>query len=89
MTTFTKDPDATLRYTFDWADWLETGEVISTVDWEAESGLTDASPTNDDTTASVLISGGTAGETYTLRCRVTTTGGQIDDRTVNIEVSEQ
>lgn len=89
MTTFIKDPDATLNYTFDWSQWLENGEVIQTSVFTVESGLTNSGDSNDTTTATITLSGGTVGESYTVTNRVTTNGGQIDDRSITISIAEQ
>jgi len=88
-TTFTKDPDAVLDYTRSWADWLADGETISTSTWIAESGITVDSDTNDTTTATVWLSGGTAGEDYELTNRITTSASRTDDRTFRIQVRQR
>lgn len=89
MPTYNKDPDATLNYTFDWSRWLESGETIASAAFTVESGLTKGAESNTTTTAQVTLSGGTAGETYDVTCRITTNAAQIDDRTIQIAVSEQ
>lgn len=97
---FTKDPDAVLDYKFDWAnttnggstpDWLASGETISTRTVTVEAGLTKDSDSLTDSATSVTIwlSGGTAGESYTVHCRIVTSAGRTDDRTVTIEVVER
>lgn len=88
-TTFTKDPDAVLDYTRSWADWLADGETISTSTWIAESGITIDSDTNDTTTATVWLSGGTAGEDYELTNRITTSASRTDDRTFRIQCRQR
>lgn len=81
-----KDPDATLDYSLDWSEWLTT-DTISTAAWVATpSGLTIASTTTTTTIATAWVSGGTHGTDYDLRCRITTAGGRIDDRTIRLQV---
>lgn len=83
---FLKDPNATLDYSVDWADWLD-GDSISTSAWVVDSGITVAvSPAASNTadTATVWLSGGTLGESYTITNRITTAAGRIADRSIVI-----
>jgi len=91
MTAFTKDPNAVLNYDFDWSDWLGTGEVISSIDVAADTGLTVDSSSNTDDTVTVTLSGGTVGESYTVRCRITTNSSpaQTDDRSMTVTIAER
>jgi hypothetical protein len=98
-----KDPDAVLDYKFDWraltnqadgavSDWLEAGETITTgFSIEATNGITvdSSSRSNSNTSITVWLSGGTVGQTYAVRCRIVTTNGRTDDRTLYIKVKEQ
>jgi hypothetical protein len=92
-----KDPDATLDYRFDWKaktngtgrqDYLQSGETIVSHSIIASSGITiESSGTVDsDTAVIVWVSGGTAGQTYTLTCRITTSDDRTDDRTASLPV---
>ena len=90
-----KDPDAVLDYTFDWTDWLaaadDPDDVITTADCEASttvSGTVDATY-HDASRVTAWVSGGEVGEQITLRCRITTQAGRIDDRTVYLKVKER
>jgi len=89
--TFLKDPDATLDYKFDWSDWLETGEEISTFSLIVPTGLTEVSSSNDNDSVTVWLSGGTAGLTYGVTCRITTDSfpTRIEDRTMKFIVVER
>lgn len=81
-----KDPNATLDYGFDWSEWLATGDTISSSDWTVPAGLTEVSASNTTTTATVFLSGGTAGSSYDVVNRITTANGRTDDRTITIRV---
>jgi hypothetical protein len=85
---FIKDPNAVLDYTIDWSTWLE-GDTISTSDWTVPTGLTEASDSNTTTTATVWLSGGTAGQEYTVTNRIVTAGGRTEDRSIYIRVEER
>lgn len=86
---FTKDPDEVLDYTVDWDNRLLTGETISTSTWVIPTGITKDSDANDDTTATVWLSGGTAGTNYSLVNRITTSQGRTYDQTITIRVNER
>lgn len=93
-----KDPDAVLDYVFDWAaltngtgtsDWLESGETISSYVVTVGSGLTLDSDSQSSGQVTAWVSGGTAGETYTVACRISTSAGRTDERTVKVRVVER
>ena len=92
-----KDPSAVLDYVFDWTEWLATGETIA-VDSEtgeklititADTGITVDSWTEDDGKVTVWLSGGTAGINYKVACKITTSAGRTDERTIWIKVVER
>lgn len=83
----TKDPNAVLDYRFNWADWLaEVGDTISASTWTPDTGITKDSSANTTTTATVWLSGGTAGQSYEVVNHITTAGGRQDDRTLLVRV---
>jgi len=97
--TFIKDPDAVLDYKFDWkaltngadgatSDWLASGETISSYTITASAGITVDSDSQTDTNTSVTVwlSGGTAGNDYTVACKIVTSVGRTDERTITISV---
>ncbi len=86
-----KDPQAVLDYTIDWAakNWLATGETIQTSTWTVATGLTKDSDTKTSTTATVWLSGGTAGQTYAVTNHIVTDQGREDDRTFYVVVQER
>ena len=61
-----KHPDDVLDFKFDYdaLGWLEDGETISSSSWVIPAGITEDSETQDATTATIWISGGTAGVDY-------------------------
>lgn len=84
---FIKDPSAVLDYTIDWSEWLSSNnDTISNASVpSAPSGLTVQSPvTHTATATTVWVSGGTAGTSYDVTVRITTTGGRQDERTITI-----
>lgn len=90
MTTFKKDPDAVLDYTFDWGPYLTPiADTIASVTWVLPVGLTKISQSNAPLTATAFIGGGTAGESLTLTCRIVTAGGRTDDRSVVLKIVDR
>ena len=99
VTSFIKDPDAVLDYKFDWkastngtdgatSDWLGTSETISSHTITAATGLTvdSSSLTDTNTSVTVWLSGGTDQTDYTVACKIVTSAGRTDERTVTIYV---
>jgi len=84
-----KDPDSTVKYGFDWTDYL-AGETILSSQWIVD-GLTVESSSYDTSTTSVLLSGGVAGSRYTVTNRITFSGiggNETDDRSMIIPVRQ-
>lgn len=86
--TFTKDPDARLDYDIDWSEWLGTDTIV-TSQWIVPAPLSLFTSSYTTTKTFVWVSGGVVGARYSLVNRVTTAGGRIDDRTINIKIKEQ
>lgn len=86
---FDKDPSAILDYAFDWTDWLETGETISSHVITVEAGITKDSDSEASGIVIVWLSGGTHGEDYIVACKITTSDSRTDERSVNIRCRER
>ncbi len=82
-----KDPADTADYTVNWALWLATAETISSVAWTVPTGITNSATTNTTTTATIRLTGGTADTEYTIACKVTTSAGQIAERSFTVRVA--
>ncbi|MFQ5783623.1 MAG: hypothetical protein ACE5H8_02215 [Alphaproteobacteria bacterium] len=84
----TKDPDAVLPYRIDWTAWL-AGDSIAASAWIVPAGLTKVGEAIEGDVAVVTLSGGTAGETYVVTNRITTTDGRTDDRSFTLRAAER
>jgi len=82
-----KDPDAVKDYVLDLEEWLNS-DTISTATWTVPSGITEDSSSNTTTTATIWLSGGTAGQEYDLVCQVVTAGGRTEDFSITVPVAE-
>ena len=89
MTTFIKDPQSALDYGFDWSDWLDTGDTVSTSTWKVPAGITNHSESRTTTTTTVWLSGGTVGATYKITNRVVTVDGRTVDRSFYVKVQNK
>ncbi len=85
---FIKDPNAVLDYTFDWSAWLGA-DTIASSSMIVDTGITNSSDSNDTDSATIWLSGGTAGTEYKITNRITTAAGRTADRTILITVKER
>jgi hypothetical protein len=86
--TYVKDPAAQLDYTVDWTTWLD-GRTIAASVFTVPVGLTKVSESNDTTSATVIVSGGSAGLAYTITNQITTSTGLVDERSFIIRVQDR
>ena len=88
---YIKDPAARLPYTWDWTPWLaEISDTIDIATVAVPDGLTAVDPpVVDGGFVTQRVEGGTLDETYTLVCRITTVGGLIDERHIDLTIVER
>lgn len=90
-----KDPDEILRNTYDWSPDLAPGEtLVDDVDWPfvqvvAAAGTVLEAIQQDDTTVTLIISGGTDGEEAAYLIRVHTTNDQTFEDTVALPIASK
>ena len=90
-----KDPEATLDYSLEWNEYLTAGNEITSATWSigAITGDTDPltvdSSTNTATRTTAVISGGTAGNIYTVTCAIVTEDATEDRRFFRIAVKNR
>ena len=94
MDSRTKDPNAALLpFAKDWTAYMQqAGTTIASSSWSAvPAGLTvgASSVDADGFIATVLLSGGSVGVTYTLTNRVVMANGATDDDSMAIDVEEK
>lgn len=82
-----KDPTDVDDFTLSFARELGA-ETIGSAAWTATAGITIGATSNSTTAATVRLSGGTAGITYTLTCTVTTSGGRTLRRRAQLYVTD-
>ena len=87
-----KDTEARLTYTFDWVDWLPTGDTLSTVNYTISARANDPDPLVrvsqgiQGAKTYVQLRDGQEGKTYVVTAAVTTTDGLIDRRYFRVKV---
>lgn len=84
-----KDANAILDYQISWANWLPSGDGISTATWTTASGITLSTASNTTQTVTFWLSGGTANQKYELINRILTTIGRQEERTIIVEVTDR
>lgn len=88
--TILKDPNALLDYSFNWAAYLAPiGDTISSAVFVLSEGLVQTNSFFSTTAAAVWVTGGTVGTTARVTCRITTTSGRVDDRSVFLKIVER
>jgi len=83
---FLKDPNEKLDYEEDWSDWLGDDTITGTPVYTVPTGLTNFETSNNTTTTTIWLTGGTHGQEYIVSVKVTTTGGRIGERSIKIIV---
>ena len=89
-----KDPEATLDYTLNWADWLGS-DTIATSTYSVDSDTDDGDPvtstgdSNTQTTTTVTLTAGTVNELYTIYNTITTAGGNTERRNFRVIVKNR
>jgi len=88
---FTKDPDAVLDFAFDWTanSWLQSSELIASYVVTVGTGIVKDRDNEHSGVVTVWLSGGTAGESYIVSCKITTDLGRTDERSIEINCNER
>lgn len=86
-----KDPNDVLDYQIDWSRRLDTGDSIGNAAFSlaVPAGLTIVSQSFTANSATVWLSGGNAGQTAQILCRISTAGGRQMDITTRLAIAEQ
>lgn len=87
MTFKLQDPSDTLNYRHDWSDFLAEGESIASRVWSIDP---DGSPSvlSNTTSESVTVSGLAKGKVYLLTEQITTSIGNVAQRSFPIRCEE-
>ena len=88
MSRFVKDPDSTLDYDFDWSAWLDVDETIVSHEIITDDSVTVDESSEDAGTVTVWLSGPQKG-TRRVTCRITTSQGRVDDRSITLHVTDR
>lgn len=97
-----KDPEAVVDYKFDFkaltngngpSDYLDVGETILTRVVTVPAGGTlvkdSDSITDAATSVTIWLSAGTASVDYTVECKITTSAGRTDERSMLVKCRER
>ncbi|MDX3576013.1 hypothetical protein [Streptomyces sp. FL07-04A] len=88
---FIKDPAARLDYSWDWTAWLaDVDDAISSATVAVPAGLTAVgSPVVDGGLVTQRVEGGDVDGAYRLVCQIITVDGLIDERKIDLTISER
>jgi len=89
-----KDVEGQLIYTFDWGQWLNDGDTISSSEYAVAARRNDPVPVviesegldNTSKLSYVELSGGQADKSYIVTAKITTTNGLVDRRNFRVNV---
>lgn len=89
-----KDPDEVLDYAIDWERRLDGDTISGAASWSIEPSGSLAKDTSapgsgqseTDTTTTIWLKDGTAGQAYDVTCRITTAGGRTMEETARLLV---
>lgn len=90
-----KDPEAKLTYTLDWAQWLPQGDALSTAAWTIVARANDPDPLLkisdgiQGTKTYIELDEGQVGKSYTVYCKITTVDGLEDRRFFKVKVENR
>lgn len=90
MSEYVHDPNAVLDYLWPWTGWLVAGDALASFEILAgpEVAVSRAGITPDGVVAFLGPCSVTSG-VVPVTCRVTTTGGRIDDRTIRLRIMQR
>jgi len=90
-----KDTQAELTYTFEWSDWLETGDSVASVEYSVTArrndptAVTISSSGVNGTKTYAVLAGGQAEKVYIVTAKVTTDDGLVDRRAFRVNVKDR
>lgn len=92
-----KDVEAQLTYTFDWSEWLDTGDTVAQVEYEVAARRNDPTPiqkvsegtATQGTTTYVELSGGQVDKVYIVTAKIVTANGLVDRRNFRVHVENR
>lgn len=85
-----KDPNAVLDYPISFAAWLaDISDTYQSHTVTVTGGLVLDSSAQAAGVITLVLSGGTLGETASFTIRIVTTGGRTDDRTFYLKIVER
>lgn len=88
---YIKDPAARLDYTWDWGLWLaDVSDTIASATVVVPEGLTAVgAPVVGETAVTQRVEGGDLDGAYRLVCQITTVGGLVDERKLDLTILER
>ena len=82
---FEKYPCSEISFGINWSK-LYADDAILTSEWEIPEGITGGEEVVSGSVTTVLLGGGTVGETYTLKNTINLSSGQVDCEFIQIKI---
>lgn len=80
-----QDPVSVLDYNVDWSSWLN-GDMLTSSTWTTHPDITVSSASFTGTIATAFLAGGTAGKTYKVKNKITTSNGRTEEETFDLTI---
>lgn len=87
--TGTMDSDARLDWCFDWSTWLTDGDTIASHELTAEGVIIDDQGHTDTTVTAWLQTTDDPPQSASVVCRIVTTQGRRDERTLRLHIADR
>jgi len=89
MIQYIKDPNAKLDYGWDWSEWLNGDNIVSSTFTASSPDINIVSSTNSSFDTTVWLSGGVVGQKYTITNHIVTAAGREDDRSFDVKIQNR
>jgi hypothetical protein len=85
--TIDKAAAAVLDYSWDWTNWLNAGDSVASYLILPDSAINVVSDSRNAGVITAILSGGVLHRTHEVTCRITTTAGLVDERSIYLTIT--
>lgn len=86
---YAKDPQSSKKYTVEWQEFLDDGEIIAESSWTVPEGITSTGNGHTSDATFIQLAGGEAGNVYLINNHITTSFGNTVNRDIILAVEER
>lgn len=77
------------RYSIEWSKWLAGDQIQTSTRSVSDPAIEASNSSNAASRATASLSGGTAGQSYTVTNRITSSGARTDERSFIIQLQDR